>query len=194
MMAFLDIRFPDGISYNAQGGPEFATDVVIVNSGAESRNQNWSQPRRVFEVSHAARMPADYKALQSFFHAVRGRADSFRFKDWTDYTAITGEGVFQEITNTTFQCYKKYTSGSVTFYRKITKPIAPIVVTGGTGVSVNYSTGLVTVSSSVPTAWTGEFDCHARFDTDEMRGEIVSRSGNNIIIGWNSIPIVELKE
>lgn len=193
-MAFLDIKFPDDISYQAQGGPQYQTDVVVVHSGQESRNQNWSQPRRTFEVAHAARLPTAYKVLTSFFHTVRGKADSFRFKDWSDYAVATGEGIFVAIDATHFQCYRRYTVGSQTYDRKITKPVSTISVTGGVGVSVAYTTGIVTVSSGTPTAWTGAFDCHCRFDTDEMRGEIISRSGADLVMGWNSIPIVEVRD
>ena len=196
-MAFIEApRFPDAISYEAVGGPGWLTDVVVVNSGAEQRNQVWSQARCSFDVSHAARLPAAYKPLQAFFRVVGGRRDGFRFKDWTDYQAsdAAGTGTFQMLTATTFQMYKRYFSGSTYEYRKITKPISgTVVVTGGVSPSVEYTTGVVTVASGTPTSWTGEFDVPCRFDTDQMRGEVISRSGSNLVMGWSSIPIVEIR-
>lgn len=193
-MSFLDIRFPPAISFHAVGGPGFLTNVVIVNSGSEFRDQVWSLERGTWEVSHAARLPAAYKPLQAFFRVARGRANSFRFKDWSDFSATASEGVFAMLTATTFQMYKRYTFGAQTFDRKIIRPVASTaVITGGTTTSVNYATGVVTVASGTPTAWAGEFDCHVRFDTDQMKAETIDKSGGEIVIGWSSIPIIEIK-
>ena len=195
-MSFIETRFPEGISYGATGGPGYLTDVIVVNSGAEQRNQVWSQARCTFDVAHAARLPAAYKPLQAFFRVMAGRTHGFRFKDWSDYVCPddAGTGTFQTIDSTHFQMYKRYFIGSNYEYRKITKPVTgTVAVTGGTSPSVAYTTGIVTVSSGTPTSWTGEFDVPCRFDVDQMRGEIVSRSGGSLVIGWQSIPIIELR-
>ena len=48
-MSFLETpRFPLRASYGAVGGPEFATDIVEVNSGQEQRNIRWDQARAKF--------------------------------------------------------------------------------------------------------------------------------------------------
>ena len=52
---YLDIRFPPLISLGAEGGAAFSTDIVIVASGAEARNQNWARQRMTYDVAHAAR-------------------------------------------------------------------------------------------------------------------------------------------
>ena len=261
---------------HAIGGPGFLTNVVIVNSGQEYRNQVWAKQRAAYEVSHAARLPAQYKPLQAFFRAASGRQNGFRFKDWTDFEVAAGEGRFREIDATHYQLTKRYvsgladftgtsvtsltigtgaktfttqaglgfvaglrvranraadyptfmegaissysgtslvlsvdvTSGSGTFtdwdltlsgssyYREITKPTASpgATVLGATGPSVATTTGIVTISSGTPTSWTGQFDVPVRFDTDEMKGEILDKRGNGeLIIGWNSIPIIEIR-
>jgi uncharacterized protein (TIGR02217 family) len=190
---FLDIQFPEAISYGAIGGPGFMTNVVIVNSGNEFRDQVWSLERGSWEVGHAARLPTAYKPLQAFFRIARGRANSFRFKDHSDYTVVSGEGILVAIDATHFQLYKRYTFGAQTFDRKITKPVATPGITGGTLSSIDLTTGVVTMTSGTPSAWQGEFDCHARFDTDQMKAESISRSGGLLVIGWSSIPIIELR-
>lgn len=187
------MQFPEAISYGAIGGPGFLTNIVVVNSGNEFPDQVWSLERGSWEVSHAARFPAQYKLLQSFFRIMRGRANTFRFKDHSDFTVSSGEGVFVLLTATTFQMYKRYTFGAETYDRKITKPVATPGITGGTLSSINLTTGIVTMTSGTPTAWQGEFDCHCRFDTDQMKQESISRSGGLLIIGWSSIPIVEVR-
>ena len=50
-MAFIETQFPTDISYGSSGGPEYATDVVISQSGAEQRNVNWTQARARFTVA-----------------------------------------------------------------------------------------------------------------------------------------------
>src|SRR4051812_16530219 len=105
-MAFKNSRFPPKISFGAVGGPAFKTEVVPVNSGVESRNQVWEVELGRWEVGHNAREPDDYGPLQAHFRIMRGRAHSFPFKDWTDFSCTTG--VFVLLTSTTFQCYKRY--------------------------------------------------------------------------------------
>ena len=41
MTGFHEVRFPDNISYDATGGPEFATMVMATGNGHEKRNVNW---------------------------------------------------------------------------------------------------------------------------------------------------------
>jgi len=192
-MSFYETQFPAEISYGAVGGPGFRTDVVVVSSGAEQRNATWSQARRRYDVAHAARLPTASDAVKAFFHNMAGRAHGFRFKDWTDYAATASEGKFTLLTATTFQAYKRYTSGSQTYDRIIQKGIATWTITSGTVSSINYNTGIVTMSSGTPTAWAGEFDVPCRFDTDELSGTIISRSGGSLVVGWSSIPIVEVR-
>src|SRR5688500_4642354 len=112
-MAFIEIRFPTDISYGSGGGPEYSTDIVITQSGYEQRNANWAQARASYNVAHGVKTQAQLDTLIAFFRARKGRADGFRFKDWTDYQATgqalgTGDGV-----QTGFQLVKSYSSGSV---------------------------------------------------------------------------------
>lgn len=196
-MSFIESpRFPDCVSFGAQGGAGFKTDIVVVNSGRESRNQRWSQSRAPYEVSHNAKLPEIYKPLQQFFRIAAGKANAFRFKDWLDYTVIAGEGFFEATTDSPieYQLLKRYTWGAFTMDRVISKPIATISVTGGTVSSVDYTTGKVRMTSGVPTVWTGEFDVPCRFDVDEMIGDIQDKTpGGDFIINWRSIPIVEVR-
>lgn len=193
---FIDVQFPPLISLGAEGGAEFQTDIVITASGRETRNQNWSRQRMRYDVAHAARREAQWRQLQAFFLLMAGRAHTFRFKDWTDYECGAGDGVFLDTDDdygspTAKQMYKVYRFAGQTYYRKITKPRSGTITLSGGG-SIDYSAGVVT--GGAPTAWYGEFDVHARFDTDEMRSETITKSGDEFIIGWRSIPIIEVTE
>jgi uncharacterized protein (TIGR02217 family) len=197
-MAFLDSpRFPENVSKGAQGGPEFSTDVVVLQSGAESRTQNWAAARRKYEVSHAARLASEYDPLKAFFHVVGGRAIGFRFKDWSDYIVPAGTGFFSPIDSTHFQLVKRYTVGASIHDRTITKPVSGATTIAGSGnYTLDYTTGILLKNSGAdPSSWGGEFDVPCRFDTDEMRGEIIDKTvAHSFIIAWNAIPIVEIRD
>lgn len=112
-MAFVEVRFPTDIAYGSAGGPEYSTDIVITQSGYEQRNVNWSQARARYNVAHGVKTQEQLDTLIAFFRARKGRADGFRFKDWTDYQATaqrigTGDGAM-----TAFQLKKNYSSGSI---------------------------------------------------------------------------------
>ncbi|SOZ99447.1 hypothetical protein CBM2626_A30043 [Cupriavidus taiwanensis] len=49
-------------------------------------------------------------------------------------------------------------------------------------------------SSDVLT-WAGQFDVPVRFDIDEMKKQIVDRSGSNgeLLVDWGSVPIIEIR-
>ena len=202
-MAFYESpRFPERISQGARGGPEFATDIVVVESGAEKRNQKWTYPRHSWDVSHAVRTQADYDILRAHFMTVQGRTHGFRFKDFSDYSATVAQGFVSGITSTTFQLVKRYTSGAQTKDRRIRKPIATgfafynsgVLLTLTTDYTLDSTTGIVTTTAPRTAAnltWAGEFDVPMRYDTDRLQGEIVSRNGSGLIYRWDGIPIVE---
>ena len=199
-MAFLDIQFPPRIAFNALGGPEYQTDVVVLASGHEQRNQNWAVARGQWDVAHAIKTAADKNALIAFFRVAKGRANSFRFKDWLDFEASLTEGVLTSLGGGTYQLAKRYTNAAGSEDRNITLPVngtvvvkqgAVTLVSGG-DYSINYATGVLTVIGSpmpAPTAWSGEFDVPARFDTDRMQASIIDKA----VYRWESIPIVEVR-
>lgn len=192
---FKNVRFPPAISAGAVGGPAFNTEVGATESGTEERNQNWDQELGSWEVSFDLRAPENWAQFPKFFRVVHGRGDSFRFQDHTDFEVKAGEGVFTMLTSTTFQCAKLYAFEGQTYLRKILLPRDPIVITGGSGPSINYTiaSGVVTVASGTPTGWVGEFDCLARLDVDKMNMHVIDRGHDGLIIGWAGISIKELR-
>lgn len=164
MTSFIETpRFPDNISYGATGGPSFKTDVVIVNSGFEQRNQVWAKARASYDVSHAAREATMMESLVAFFRSVRGRAIGFRFKDWQDYSATVtngkmGTGIGDGTAS--YQLYKKYEAGSLYEMREIKKPVSgkislfrgtsPVTLGAGAGnAAIDYTTGIVTFVADI---------------------------------------------
>lgn len=196
-MSFLETpRFPENVSFGAVGGPGYNTSIVSVDSGQETRNGTWSQARAKYDVSHAARLPADYTPLKAFFRSVKGKLHGFRFKDWSDHTVLVSEGslIATGVTDQ-YQMYKTYSAGALSENRIIQKPVSgTVTISGGGSYSVDYGTGLVLrTAGAAPTVWAGEFDVPCRFDTDEMHGEILNKSGADLIMAWNSIPLIEIR-
>lgn len=193
---FKEIQFPSRISLGAIGGSGWLTTIVDVESGYEQRNQVLAQPRGRWEVSHAARKAQEYNALRAFFNAVRGRAYGFRFKDWTDFTVSSHEGVFLTSLGSPsqLQLAKRYEFGGEYFDRRLSKIVAgTFVAVGGSGVSLDYNTGLLSYSSA-PSGFSCEFDVPARFDTDSMQAETITpQPDGTLLIGWSNIPIKEIR-
>jgi uncharacterized protein (TIGR02217 family) len=184
---FLDSpRFPDDIAYGSEGGPEYLTEIIELNSGHEKRNAVWSLPRYKYNVAYGVRTRDQLISLIEFFHSVQGRAHGFRFKDHMDFksglltSAVTptdqligtGDG-----STTQFQLKKNYTKGLLTRQRNIYKPSS-----GSVRVSLNGSeqlsgwsvdaNGLVTFTSApgngVLVRAGFEYDVPCRFVNDYL--------------------------
>ena len=199
-MAFIEVRFPTDIAYGSAGGPEYSTDIVITHGGYEQRNINWSQARARYNVAHGVKTKAQLDTLVAFFRARKGRADGFRFKDWTDYQTTgqvigTGDGATR-----TFQLVKSYISGSATEQRIITKPVAGTIKMYFNGTlqstslyAADTTTGQITFTTapatSVSISADFEFDVPVRFDTDRLAATLDAYGSHS----WHDIPIVELR-
>lgn len=170
---FRDISFPPYVARGATGGPSFSTSIVTLAGGAEQRNSLWANSRGKWNISTGIRTRAQMIEVIAFFHVVKGRAYSFRFKDWNDYDAI--DQAMVEISATVWQLVKRYNIAGFEHVRTITKPVVGTVVVkiGGSPVAphdINYQTGRVTFGTapgSAPTA-SFEFDVPVRFDTDHL--------------------------
>ena len=199
MTSFAEVRFPPEISYGATAGPEFSTTVITVRSGAEQRNRNWAAARLRFDASTGIKTRAQAEAIIAFFRARGGRAQGFRFKDWSDYRAVgqvlgTGDGA-----RDTFQLVKRYVSGGDEDVRTIAKPVAGTtkISLGGTpqasGWSVDTATGLVTFTSAPASGAVisadFEFDVPVRFDTDRLEFRLETHD----LMVWEQIPITEVR-
>lgn len=214
-MAFLETpRFPDDIAYGSAGGPGYNTSVVVVKSGHESRNVNWSIARHEYDAAYGVKQIDQLEELIEYFHAVAGMAYGFRYKDFADFKSCnttdtisfmdqvigTGDGVEAD-----FQLKKVYTKGAFSRSRDITKPVASTTLISINGVqklegdgtypwSVDTTTGIVTFSSAVPPdteiVRAGyEFDVPVRFDTDKL-----STLYEYYQAGTTNVPLIEIKD
>lgn len=207
MSDFVEVQFPVGISMGSLAGPSRQTQIVVFGSGYEARNARWLNSRRVYDIGYGLHSENDIHAVIVFFEARNGRLIGFRFKDWTDWKScpprnavsptdqIIGTGA---VSVGTFQLRKAYTSGGVTWYRTIKKPVSGTVrvaldgVEQFSGFTVDTTTGEVsfTVNPGGGVVVTAgfEFDTPVRFDTDKLEINMAEWAASKL----QSIPMIEL--
>jgi uncharacterized protein (TIGR02217 family) len=206
MSAFHEVRLPLALAFGSSGGPECATDVVRLASGAENRNARWAGSRRRWEVGGATVKVDMAHELVAFFEARRGRMHGFRFRDPVDWkscapsqaVAATDEALGVGDGETTeFQLVKRYASGGAFRDRIITKPVEDAVLVAVNGVAitafdVDWSTGLVRFGAApaVGAVLTAgfEFDTPVRFDADRLDVVLVGHDAVRMV----RAPLVEI--
>lgn len=69
------------------------------------------------------------------------------------------------------------------------------VNTTGKTITAGVGTGALYPQPTDTLAWAGQFDVPARFDTDEMKKQVMNRNGPNgdLLVDWGSIPIIEVR-
>lgn len=211
MSLTIDELFPLKVSAGVRGGPKWNTRLLTSQSGHTQVLSLWSEPIYQWEIELNAWSDADLAELLAFWNLVGGQAGTFRFKDWTDHWAgmnqTTGGLVYGTPvqigtgngTATAFQLVKSYSSGSSTWSRRITRPVASTVkvylngVQQASGWTLNASTGVVTFSaapgSGVAVAWAGEFHVPARFATDAL-----SLGLQGVRFGRAQVSVVSVRE
>lgn len=212
-MGFHNVQFPNDIAYGSSGGPGYKTEIhELKESGAVEFNSRWEAPRHRFDAISGVKDPEQIADLLTFFHARRGSANTFRWKDWKDYSTASNHTDTPSDTDiqiglgdgsdTTFQLIKTYEDSVVTRTRNILLPIASTVrvslddVEQLSGWSVNDTTGVITFTSApalnVVIKAGFEFDVKAYFGPglDDLFNITVSGFEDARI---QSIPIIEDK-
>jgi len=186
-MSFYETLFPTDISYGSAGGIGFRTVVLPLDSGHEVRFSRWSSGRHRYDVSYGIKTWEQLTTLKNFFVSMQGAAHGFRFKDFLDCTTA-GTSVALELSGDApahddevlveveaglkYQLVKRYSEGTVTRVRNISKPVGGTVRIGvngvdtGSGWSVDTTTGIITFGADqTGNAITGgcEFDVPCRF-------------------------------
>lgn len=210
-MAFHDTRLPEEVERGVTGGPGFNTSVTVLSSGYEQRNQNWENARLGWNVGYGilnkdpVQAETNFSEVLAFFYARRGQANSFRFKDWADYTIGDDESDTPQSIGTgdnletDFQIVKTYEPGAYQFDRIVNKPVSGTVrvflagVEQFAGYTIDHSTGIVSFAvapgSSVDVAVICEFDVAVRFDVDKFEMTLETFMAGAI----PNLPIVEVR-
>ncbi len=205
-MTFHDVRLPEDIEQGATGGPRFKTNILMIASGFEQRNIEFEETRGFWDIGYGIQTKTDFNAVMEFFYVRQGRANSFRFKDFSDFeigddatdtpqTIGTGTGSL-----TTFQISRLYSSGGFTFNRTITKIVAtptPRIFLDaaeqGSGFTIDLLTGIVTFTvapgAGVLVRIICEFDSVVRFDTDGLDLNLTHFDAGTI----PNLPVIEVR-
>lgn len=199
MMSFKNIRLPINIEVGATGGAQFKTTIVETVAGFEFRNVEWSKRRGRWTVGYTD-VATDIHKVTEFFHAVRGRACGFRFRDWADYKVdnpiADGDGEILE-----FQAIKAYRVDDEFFNRVLTRLDEVEIITldlNDEPIALTYevdkNTGKITFTAPPPIGsqiWLkGTFDVPVRFDNDELPITMISQTYAKI----DGLDLVELRE
>lgn len=199
----------------------YSTDIIVGRNGQEVRNAMWQDPLLKFNAAFAIKTYADIATLSTFFHAMKGREQSFLVKDWSDFQVGNASTftTFAETPNgtlATFQLIKKYIqtigAGTSTYTRTIKYPKAGSVTvrvngttkTEGTHYNVSTSTGIVTFTAgNIPSAgqtvdfYISEFYVSCRFDADELPIEMlnywVASGTDKSNVQVPDIPMIEVR-
>jgi len=208
--SFHDETFPLRIAAGAGGGPVRRTEVVALASGREQRNQRWAHSRRRYDAGTGVKTLDDLHEVMGFFEARAGRLFAFRFRDPLDHRSCApsqdpspfdqylgaGDGA-----TAAFQLVKQVNAAAGLPPRPILKPVSGSVRVAVDGAelepgdfTVDHAAGIVAfLPGAVPLAGQSvtagfRFDVPARFDTDELRTDIVGFRAGQI----PSIPILEV--
>jgi|SRR5580700_5656945 uncharacterized protein (TIGR02217 family) len=206
---FMEILFPTNVSLGAIGGTGWSTRVVVTDGGNEYRQQLWGYSRGKWTVGHNLRTAAEWAQLITFHRLAAGKTLGFRFQDWSDYTD-GGGGTVTFNASIQLQLAKLYAQVDIITgdpwvnLRLISKPVPGTIQlflngtphTLGTGGSIDYTTGVITLGAGDPPegpgdiyTWTGQFHVPVRFDTDtpEISMDLPTAAG------WKGIPLIELR-
>ena len=184
-MAFHEVRLDEDIERGAQGGPRFNTTVLTLTSGFERRNINWVQTRGEWDIGYGLQKKTQFTVVLDFFYAREGRAHGFRFKDWTDFELARQVIGITDTVQASFQIFKRYESGGITFDRTLKKIVDGtvsvfvnnVLIVEGAGAdqyTLDDNTGLVVLGATL-VAQTAtnvevacEFDVPVRFANDAL--------------------------
>ena len=188
-MSFLEVRFPESISFNSSTILEFNTTIITAKNGKEFRNINWNNNKMKFNIINGIKTKAELNEILKFFRNTKGKAYGFRFKDWTDFSVTSQQIGTGDGEKTQFQLIKTYTTNNTTYTRKITKPVISTIKVFLDNVetndfSIDLTTGLITFttapSNNVIITANFEFDVPVRFNTDILEISMESINSGKI--------------
>lgn len=197
-----------GVDYGADGGLGWDTGVVTFPNGTSHRTSHRSDAQGAWRLGNRRIDIAEFKTLSGFFHAVRGQAHSFLYKDWNDYTAdneqLPADG------SATTQLIKTYGLAINAWIRLITKPAAASVLVeldsgagyaalaAGVDYTLDATTGILTWLGAPPDApdllrWSGEFFVPVRFDRDRLDAQFIARDedGDESLYELGELGVIE---
>lgn len=205
---YLDSKVP---GYPCVSSPRWSTEIVAVDSGAETVNQRWANPLMRFTLPEAVRDMTVFNAVRDHWLVMRGPVHTWPWRDPLDFASVsldepnqvpvissidqvigTGDGV-----TTNFQLVKTYTRGAQSYTRTIRLPVLNTVTVSidsneVTNYTVSRPGGVITFDTA---PLVGEvimagflFDVEVRFEDDLSFDGIVQSFG---LGGFADITLIE---
>lgn len=193
-MAFHNILFPLEISFGAAGGPAYNVSIARSKGGVEHRNLNRAEADYGWDVAFGVRNQESLDILLAFWHGRKGKFNSFRYKDNSNFTVgLADNGVTittpQNIGTgddfqAAYQMFRRHSDGFTVTDIDILLPVVgtltvsvnSVVQTEGSGddYTVDYLTGIITFNGgSIPASGhaveiSTQYHWKVRFDIDRM--------------------------
>ena len=188
MAEFLEERLPLDIRMGASHSDDYSVTITQTSGGAEYRKLVHQYPMRRWTINFTLLRDDLAARVLALYHRAYGRFAGFRVRDVDDYnSSASGRGAISTLDQTitrisagVYQLRKEYGAGGTPLgiglpARVIYKPVSGTLiaakngVTISSGMTVDTTTGLVTISPSplIGDAITAgfEFDIPARFDS-----------------------------
>lgn len=174
-MAHLQTTLAQCAGYGWQGGPEFKTQIVELQSGRERRNAMWAQARHRYTAPFLNISKQAYRGIKQLHLVCRGQLHAFQFRDELDYEADQEVFAIGDGTTKVFQLSKTSLLDGVQYTRNVyALDGIPVIRADGVVVSSGITVDLLrgTVSFDVAPAdgsvldWTGDFFVWVRFTQD----------------------------
>lgn len=193
---YLNVYFPVCEGYGWEGGPEFNTQIVVLQNGREFRNETWATAQHRYTTNFMNISKEAANNIRKVFYVCRGKSRVFRYIDHLDSTATNADFAIADGTTTTFQVGKFTVLDGVEYFRYVyalrsfTLFIDDVETT--TGFSVDMNRGTVTFdvapSDGVVLSWSGEFDIWVRFDVDYLPFTLDNIDATNTQINLLEMP------
>ncbi len=177
-MAFLETpRFPECVSLGALSRPRYKSNIIMLASGAKKANIDWATGIHSFDFTHGAMNQTQHDSILNFFHAIQGRGNQFRVKDYSDYSTTISNGVLVPVMSgrvvgtagigygvTSYVLAKVYSAGALATYRLLQKPVSgtTTVYRNGSAITIGGGAGNISAVDSV----TGQLS----FVADQTKG------------------------
>jgi uncharacterized protein (TIGR02217 family) len=188
-----DLMLPKGVDLEWVSGSGYFTRVLRTDSGRESRNQEWDQTLAKYVMRYNVRKQRVWEQIADMFDAAAGMAHSWPLRDPKQNVATAAQGRFEIIDGTTAYMVVTRNSGSHYFSRRV-KPADSPNISGGSGTSYDFATGLLTYSS-IPDSWDGPYFVCVRFDTDVLELTGVNRKKDGTLLaGFKDVPLQETRD
>jgi uncharacterized protein (TIGR02217 family) len=171
-MAFIEDSFPSDYDYGSGFETDYAVDVVTTIGGAEYRSQRHPYPILKLDIDFTRQRDDVIKRILDLNNRAGGMMDAFRVKNWNEYSTnnyrdtptALDQPVSVDAATGKYQLMRWYGNPAVATCRRrrIRKPVAGSALIGVGGAAypvgqftVDYTTGLVTVSANKARAITG---------------------------------------